>query len=62
MHVYSNSNGTSTNSRINHLQQSALRLVYDHYELILGELLEKNESFTIHHCNIQTFCTEFYKL
>ena len=62
MHIYSNSNGTNTNSRINHLQQSALRLVYDNYVLILGELLEKNGSFTIHHYNIQTSCTEFHKL
>ena len=48
----------STNRRINHLHERALRLVYNDYELTFEELLEKDESFTIHYYNIQTLCIE----
>ena len=45
----------STNNRINHLQERALRLVYGDYELkTFEEILEKGGSFTIHHYYIQT--------
>ena len=52
----------STNNRINHLQERALRLVYDDYEFTFDELLEKDESFIIHHYNIQTLCIELCKV
>ena len=52
----------STNRRINHLHERALRLIYDDYELTFKELLEKDWSFTIDHYNIQTLCTELYKI
>ena len=52
----------STNNRINHSQERALRLVHDDYELTFDELLEKDGSFTIHHYNIQTLCIELYKV
>ena len=52
----------STNNRINHLAEIALRLVYHDYELTFDELLEKDGSFIIHHYNIQTLCTELYKV
>ena len=52
----------STNRRINHLHERALRLIYDDYELTFEELLEKDGSSTIHHYNIQTLCIELYKV
>ena len=52
----------STNNRINHLQERTLRLVYDDYEFTFDELLEKDESFIIHHYNIQTLCIELCKV
>ena len=52
----------SANSRINHLHERALRLIYDDYELTFEELLEKDGSFTIHHYNIQMLCSELYKV
>ena len=52
----------STNRRINHLHERALRLKYDDYELTFEELLEKDRSFTINHYNIQTLCTQLYKV
>ena len=41
----------STNNRINDLQESALRLVYDDYELTFDERLEKDGLFTTHRYN-----------
>ena len=49
-------------NKINLLHERALRLVYDDYELPFDKLLEKDGSFTIHHCNIQTLCIELYKV
>ena len=43
----------NTDNKINLLHERALRLVYDDYELPFDKLLEKDGSFTIHHCNIQ---------
>ena len=47
--------------RINNLHQRSPRLICD-YELTFEELLEIDESFTIHHCNIQMLCIELYKV
>ena len=52
----------STNRRINYLHESAVRLIYDDYELTFEEFLEKDGSFTIHHCNIPTLCIELYQV
>ena len=52
----------STNRRNNLLHERALRLIYDDYELTFQELLQKDGSFTIYHYNIQTLCTELYKV
>ena len=50
------------NNRINKLHERALRLVYSDYESTFEDLLTKNESFTVHHYNIQTFAIELYKV
>ena len=52
----------NTDNKINLLHERALRLVYDDYELPFDKLLEKDGSFTMHHCNIQTLCIELYKV
>ena len=52
----------STNNKINHVQERALRLVNDDYELTFDELLEKDGSFPIHHYNVKTLCTELYNV
>ena len=49
-------------SKINHLQERALRTAYDDYELISQELLEKDGSIATQDCNIQTLCLELYNL
>ena len=46
---------TNTNVKINKLHKRASRLVYD-------ELLEKDNSLTLHHYNIQTLCIELCKV
>ena len=51
----------SCNNKINKLQERALRLVYDDYELSFDVLLNKNKSFSIHHQNIQKLMIEEYK-
>ena len=52
----------NTNNRINHLQERALRLVYDDYKLTFDKPWEKDGWFTIHHYYIQTLCIELYKV
>ena len=46
---------SNTNVKINKLHKRASRLVYD-------ELLEKDNSLTLHHYNIQTLCIELCKV
>ena len=45
----------NTHVKINKLHKRASRLVYD-------ELLEKDNSLTLHHYNIQTLCIELCKV
>ena len=52
----------TTNNKINNLHERALRIVYDDYTSEFEELLEKDNSFTVHHYNIQTLCIEMYKV
>ena len=50
------------NNRINKLHERALRLVYKDQHLTFEQLLEKDNSFTIHHRNLQKLATEIYKI
>ena len=52
----------SSNSKINELQERALRIVYDDYNSKFEELLTKDGSFTMYHKNIQTLEKEMFKI
>ena len=46
------------NSKINHIYERALRIVYNENISALVELLKKNDSFSIHHRNIQSLAIQ----
>ena len=50
------------NNRINRLHERALRLVYKDNHLTFEQLLDKDNSFTVHHRNLQKLATEIYKI
>ena len=50
------------NNRINHVHERALRLVYKDYTSFFDELLLKDNSFRIHHRNLQKFAIEIFKV
>ena len=50
------------NTRINKIHERALRIVYQDRKSTFKELLEKDESFTVHERNIQTLGIELYKV
>ena len=50
------------NNRINKLQERALRLVPNENTSSFCELLQKDNSFTIHHRNIQKLALEMYRV
>ena len=50
------------NNKINRLQERALRLVYNDFNSSFQQLLDKDNSFTIHHQNIQSLIIEMYKV
>ena len=50
------------NNRITRIHERALRLVYQDNSLSFAELLEKNNSVTIHQRNLQVPATEIFKL
>ena len=50
------------NNRINKLHENALQLVYNNYNLSFNDLLELDNSYTIHHRNLQKLATEIFKV
>ena len=50
------------NSKINHLQERSLRIVYNDYKTSFEDLLKKDNSFKIHHKNIQSLALELFKV
>ena len=50
-----------TNSKINRLHETALRIVYDDNVSTFDPLLTMDESFCIHHQNIQRLLIEIFK-
>ena len=49
------------NNKINRIHERALRYVYFDYSSSFKELLERDNSFTIHHKNVQSLAIEIYK-
>ena len=52
----------SSNTRINHLHERALRIVYNDNESTFRDLLKKDSSVSFHHKNIQLLDIELYKI
>ena len=50
------------NNRINRLHERALRIVYKDYTSSFEELLNQDQSLTIHQKNLQKLVTEVYKV
>ena len=50
------------NSKINHLQEQSLGIVYNDYITLFEDLLNKDNSFKLHNKNIQSLATELFKV
>ena len=50
------------NNKINKLHERALRIVYKNDDLTFQELLDLDDSITIHQRNLQRLATEMYKV
>ena len=51
-----------TNTRINHLHERAVRIVYNDNESTLEDFIKKDNSVSIHHKNIRLLDVELYKV
>ena len=52
----------SLNTKINKLHERALRVVYKDDNLTFEQLLEKDNSVTVHHRNLRKLAVEMYKV
>ena len=52
----------SSNIRINHLHERALRIIYKDNESTFEDLLKKDNAVSIHHKNIRLLGIELYKV
>ena len=50
------------NNRINKIHECPLRTVYNYHQCTFEELLETDNSFTIHERNLQKLAVEMFKL
>ena len=50
------------NRRINKIHKYALKIVYNDHQCTFEELLERNNSFTIHKRNLQKLAIQMFKL
>ena len=50
------------NNRINGLLKRAASLVYNDFSSSFPELLQKDKSVTVHHCNLQTLAYETFNV
>ena len=54
--------GRGVNNKINHLHERSLRIVYKNNNSSFKDLLEKDNSFTVHHRNIQSLAIVLFKI
>ena len=54
--------GRQTNHKINKFHESALRIEYNDYGSSSQDLLSKDNSFTIHHQNMQSLAAKICKI
>ena len=54
--------GKYSKAKINHLHELSLRIVYKDNNSSFKKLLKKDNSFTVHHRNIQSLATELFKV
>ena len=52
----------STNARISHVHERALRIVYKNNCLCFDQQFKMDKSYNIHHKNIQTLAIELYEV
>ena len=52
----------SSNHKVNRLQEQSLRILYKDDISSFSELLQKNNSVTVHTCNIHLLAIEMYKV
>ena len=50
------------NNKINSIHERALRITYQDHISTFQELLNKDNSVSIHHRNLQTLATEMFKI